>query len=143
VEVGILKHLRAVFFVTLLGGLISCGRNEPLPLAEDCIVRIEIDWLNTPTSMISSKLIHVHEQVVKQLYMIVKPVGATAIHGDRSEFIYFQLPEMCEQKFDILGAAVTKSNVNNSGGYYVRVSDLLFKPGIETIIASGPPWRQD
>ena len=75
--------------------------------------------------------------------MIVKPAGATAIHGDRSEFIYFQLPEMCEQKFDILGTAITKSNVNNSGDYYVRVSDLLFKPGIDTIIASGPPWRQD
>lgn len=138
----ILRHFRVCFFA-MLGCLISCGGNTSLPKPGDCIVRMEIDWMDVPIQLTSSRLNNVLDQVKYQLYMIVKRGVSYTMQGSRGELVYFQLPEMCDKKVAVLQAAVNNSNVNESGDYFVSVSNLSFEPARDTIRVTGRFWREE
>jgi len=137
-----LRLFKVCVFV-ILGSLASCGENAPLPAAEDCIVRMDIDWMDVPINLTSSKLDYVLDQVNYQLYQLVKQGVSSSMQGSRGELVYYQFPKMCDQKIIILETAINGSKINESGDFFVSVSNSSFTPSINTISVTGSAWQSN
>ena len=136
-------RLFKVCIFVVLGSLVSCGGNASLPAAQDCIVRMEIDWKSVPENLTSLKLNYVLDRINYQLYQLIKQGVSSSMQGSRGEFVYYQFPKMCDQKIAILETAINISEINKSGDFFVSVSHSSFIPSVNTIKVTGPAWQSN
>jgi len=99
--------------------------------------------MDVPIHLTSSKLHYALDQVNYQLYQMIEQGVSSSMQGSRGELVYYQFPKMCDQKIIILEAAINSSKINESGDFFVSVSNSSFTPSINTISVTGPAWQSN
>lgn len=134
-----IKHGLVAFF--LLFGSIACTDEGQYARAE-CIVRINIDWSDTPLNIREAKIRVITNTIRTAPDMGFNKIPASsAIQGDAREFIYYQYKDDCENRIENSEKLLSYVRANITDLPSLEVDSGSFEPGVDTIRSSGPWWK--
>lgn len=130
-----------LLILLLLLGPTACAE-EAKYIREECIVRINIDWSNTPSTNKEDLIGAITDAIRKAPNMGFNKVPASsAIQGSNREFIYYQYKDDCENRLENTEKLLIYISKNVTGLPPLEVDSGQFKPGVDTIRSSGPWWK--
>jgi hypothetical protein len=136
-----IKNNLILLFLLFSLGLAACAK-EAKYTREECIVRVNIDWSNTPSDNKENLIRTITDAIRKAPDMGFNKVPAnSAIQGDNREFIYYQYKDDCENRLENTKKLLVYIRKNTSGLPPLDVDLGHFKPSVDTIRASGPWWK--
>ena len=136
-----ISNFRLSIFALVL--LVGCSGNSETPeySREDCIVRVDLEWLiENPQERLQARN-YLGETLADKFDEAKAPLGGLSI-SDNGEQWYFQFREDCDRKFDFTRRAFDDlSNSPIFATFTYSVSKESITPGVDTISLRGDSWR--
>jgi len=131
--------MRLIFLLLL----ISCDAAQ-LPTPSDCIVKVNLDWKQPPTFELSKTKSELLSAFNKEHFNIMPKgtVGASWNSYD-DNILYIQYTDFCDTKFETTESIFKSIATSNSNLKSYTVTNEIITPNINTILVTGPSWRNN